>query len=756
MVPVPGDRTPTGGYEVRALGVPGGHGVAIRSTAGTWQQDRPVEVWWTRSDAGEPHRIERPYSRLTVHGDGTVEAGATVPVPGSVPCELEVTDTWTAGPDGVRVRRTVRVRGDGEGGFATAVRLARVADGAGRPVAPHDWADVEPIVPGLVLGDATPVSAWTIGGPEARRGGVRHVLAREDRLSAPQFGVRYPDGAALVVHRDGGTRATVAADGRDRLVVDERIDLAALGGTAAEERVAVGAVYPAVEGEWTYTSGELPLSGLRGWRQTLHPLRDGLRHEVAIAWDTVHPASRIELLGTMRSAAWERLRPRVRRVAVRDHVLPVARVLSGQVRSSPDGVVGIGLESDPVTGRPVPGADASVMGFVGAATDVGYCLLRAADVARADESAPASDARHEASAARQEASRFVRQGGALLDGFSRLPIDPPLGEGIDLATGRPTTYRDLDGQPAVFLRAVAEGCHAALRAARYVDTRLAIGGRNLRPAPGDLTHGWRDWARAGGAFLVGTQRPDGSLPRAWRAGTDRVLQPSGTATATAVPFLVALSQDDPGLLEPAVRAGEFAWARAAEHLAYAGATLDNPDVVDKEAAVLAARGFLALHHRTGEDHWLDRALHAARVAESWVHLVDLPPPPDAPWADLHWKPGRSTVGLQLITSGVTMSDAFLVVDAALFVELTLLTGESWPARVARLVHHGAAAMLATVADPIDLAGPGWQQEHWSLGPRRGYGLNRHWLPWAAVATLDGYFRLRDLGPRAAELVGLDD
>jgi len=658
-----------------------------------------------------------PYAALEPDGDGLRGTAEVLVAPG---CTVVVTDRWTAGP-AAAVHREVRVRGSGAGGFATAVGLVR--DGA-----PHGWAEVEVVAPGLVYGDARPVSTWTLGGPDARRSGVRDVLVREDRLSAPHLTVRYADGAALTVHRDGGTRATVAADGVDELggvVVDERVDLAALGGRVTEDGVAVGAAYPAAEGEHTYTSGGLPLTGVAAWRQTLHPLRDGLRHAVRLGWEATSGGDRVAVLAHARDRAWRRHRPAAEPVAAGDHVRAVARVLASQVQRPAPGLAGVALESDPLRGRPVPGSTASVMGFVGAGTDAGYCLLRAAGL-----EAPA--------AARSMAGR----GAAVLDTFAGLPLDPPAGEGFDLVTGRPTTYRTLDGEPAVFARALAEGCHAALRASAYASDPA----RAVR---------WHAWAMRGAGFLRRAQRPDGSLPRAWRAGDGRVLQDSGTATATAVPFLLAAAADDPACGEAAERAAEHAWSRAAEHLAYAGATLDNPDVVDKEGALLAARAFLALHRSTGEDRWLRRALHAARVAESWVHLVDLPVPADAPADALHWKPGRSTVGLQLITTGVTMSDGFLVADAALFAELALRSGEAWPARVARLVHHGSVAMLATAARPLDLAGPGWQQEHWGLGPRRGYGLNRHWLPWTAVAVLDGYFRVRDLGEQAEALVGLD-
>jgi hypothetical protein len=53
---------------------------------------------------------------------------------------------------------------------------------------------------------------------------------------------------------------------------------------------------------------------------------------------------------------------------------------------------------------------------------------------------------------------------------------------------------------------------------------------------------------------------------------------------------------------------------------------------------------------------------------------------------------------------------------------------------------------------FDLAGPGWQQEHWNFSDKRGYGLNRNWLPWTAVANVKGILRLFDLGTELAELV----
>jgi uncharacterized protein YyaL (SSP411 family) len=221
-----------------------------------------------------------------------------------------------------------------------------------------------------------------------------------------------------------------------------------------------------------------------------------------------------------------------------------------------------------------------------------------------------------------------------------------------------------------------------------------------------------------------------------------------------VPFLTALSSvtGESKYLDAAVRGGEFGWNDAGCAGAYAGATLDNPDVVDKEAAILSAEGFLDLFDVTGDQRWLARAQSAATVAASWIYLWNVPMPVDADAGALHWKPGVPTVGHQLITTGCSMADGFLAVNASAFARLFAATGEQRWLDVARLVVHGSTSMLALTDRTFDLRGPGWQQEHWSFAPLRGFGLNRRWLPWVAVAHIRGVHRVEDLGPAIADLV----
>ena len=75
-----------------------------------------------------------------------------------------------------------------------------------------------------------------------------------------------------------------------------------------------------------------------------------------------------------------------------------------------------------------------------------------------------------------------------------------------------------------------------------------------------------------------------------------------------------------------------------------------------------------------------------------------------------------------------------------------LTGDPHYLDVARISLYDTKSMLAMPGRTFDLETPGWQQEHWSLAPRRGYGLHRGWLPWVTTCPLNGIFGVLDLDP----------
>ncbi|MDR1189060.1 MAG: hypothetical protein LBK95_16685 [Bifidobacteriaceae bacterium] len=651
---------------------------------------------------------------LSARQDGT-GAVASCAIPVGADCRVLIRDVWNCGNDDLALRRTITVKGSPGLGFAALVEV-------GLPCSSLSALDL--FAPGLVYGAAESVAPCAIGGVPSRRMGAATVLAREDRMAAPLVAARWADGRWIGILDSAPDGATVRADVEDEFGVpltSPRFRFASLGlvdhGTG---QVSLVASLPGTEGETTYSNGGLPLTQYPGWRVRLFPAEDGFSASQSIRLRGGHAGPGASLFDAAWRWAWEVLDPSVPRETGPGPRYACAEVLASQVRSvntaARGELTGVGLESDATTGRPVADANAALMGFVGANTQAAYVLLR------------------EAARRGPGAGSGLRDAGVrILDSFSSLPMEPPSCEGFDLATGSPSTYRLVAGRPAVFLRSLADGALAALEAAIFEEAQ-----GTSRPA-------WRGWARAIGQWIVSEQRSDGSLPRAWEAGSGVVLEESGTATALAVPLLSRLAsiEGPEPWGEAALGAGNHVWRRHGVNGDYAGATLDNPDVVDKEAALGALEAYLCLHRLTGDPLWARRALQAAMVAQTWVHLWDVPPPEGMSEEDLHWKSGCSTVGMQLITTGVTMSDGFAVASAAAFAELARICGDEYWMELARLVHHGSVAMLATPDRPFDLAGPGWQQEHWCFGPRRGFGLNRHWLPWTAAGVLAGQFRLDD-------------
>jgi uncharacterized protein YyaL (SSP411 family) len=200
-------------------------------------------------------------------------------------------------------------------------------------------------------------------------------------------------------------------------------------------------------------------------------------------------------------------------------------------------------------------------------------------------------------------------------------------------------------------------------------------------------------------------------------------------------------------LDAALRAAEFCWTQGQSKGRFVGGTIDNPDVLDKEAGTLSLEAYLTLFEVTQDHRWLERARAAADFAESWIYLWNVPMPADDDNARLHWKRGVPTTGLQLISTGHSLVDAYMAFDADEYAQLWKWTGDAHYRDVARLLLHNTKNMLALPDGTHDLGVPGWQQEHWSLAPRRGYGLHRGWLPWVATSQLNGIFGVRDLDPQ---------
>ncbi|MDQ4059903.1 MAG: hypothetical protein M3145_02205, partial [Pseudomonadota bacterium] len=320
------------------------------------------------------------------------------------------------------------------------------------------------------------------------------------------------------------------------------------------------------------------------------------------------------------------------------------------------------------------------------------------------------------------------------DSFTRLPMSPPVGEGFNLDTDEPALVLPKDG--VIYLRSFSDDLKSMMKAIRRERARGRPQAR------------WLLWVREFADWLLIQQRPDGGFPRSWRPGTGEVADPSPESSYNPVPFLVLLSQEtgEQRYLEAALRAGEFAWASGQAGGQFVGGTIDNPNVIDKEAGTLSLEAYLALYEVAGDRKWLERAVRAGDFAETWIYLWNVPMAERADAATLQWKPGVPTVGVQLISTGHSLVDAYMAFDVDEYAKLFRYTGDPHYREVARILLHNTKSMLALPGRIYDLKGPGWQQEHWSLAPPRGYGLHRAWLPWVSTSHLNGIFGLEEFDP----------
>jgi len=213
-----------------------------------------------------------------------------------------------------------------------------------------------------------------------------------------------------------------------------------------------------------------------------------------------------------------------------------------------------------------------------------------------------------------------------------------------------------------------------------------------------------------------------------------------------VPVLVKMTEEtgDKKYLNSAIRAADYIWVNFGSKCVFLGAT--GGEVADKESGMLSLEAFLALYENTRDPKWLRRAQTAGDYTESWIWIWNVPMPIGAKYSDLGWKPGVPTVGVNGIGSNVAGHvDQYLDWAVPSYARLYKYTQDEHYLDVARVLLHGTKAMLALPGRTYDLKGPGWQQEHWRMGPgTRGIGAHRTWLPWISVNHLHGITGLEEL------------
>jgi hypothetical protein len=77
--------------------------------------------------------------------------------------------------------------------------------------------------------------------------------------------------------------------------------------------------------------------------------------------------------------------------------------------------------------------------------------------------------------------------------------------------------------------------------------------------------------------------------------------------------------------------------------------------------------------------------------------------------------------------------------------------------VARILPFNTKSMTALPGRTYDMPGPGWQQEHWRMGPGvRGIGAHRTWLPWISIDHIHSITGIEELNSSLCQKVAKQD
>lgn len=689
----------------------------VRSSTGEWGieisggatprilQPKPAKLEVFRSEE-DIHELEAGYGTVRKTAEG-IDAGAEIPYGEDVVFRLQ--DRWNLDGSVVSVRRRVEVAGSGPGGFDSSV-VFTLEPSVG-------WSDVSYLAPGVLYGDPTYDGDRSPGG--TLNDAARHFLMREDLLPAPLFALSFQNGTSVAVLDPSprGDSTMEETKFSESVMTDARFQFGALGARQpAEGPVEFGFWFPGTVVGFT---GPRDAPPTERWVRRYHPIVSGVEHTYEVRFRFGQNESFRDLTRDAWRWAWNTLDPAVTYIDIEQMRRVLTDHLAAQAATI-DGRTAIPFVLSTVTDKLQWNWTMAAMGFVGKNLECADQLLREGD----------RDPTERGQKMRRIGLAVIS---SMIQALSTVPLQAT---GYDLATGKPYDHIWL----APWLRNATEGMRVLMRAYRRE--------RDLdRPHPE-----WFVWVKSYVDWLLQQQRPDGSFPRRWKAGTSEVEEPSGTTSYNPVPLLVIMTEEtgDPRYEDAAIRAAEYVWANWGTRGVFIGGASDNPNITDKEAGMLSLEAYLSLYESTKEPKWLERAKAAANFAESWIWIWNLPMPLDADDAELHWKKGVPTIGLQGITAlAAGGADEYLDWAVPSYAKLYNYTKDEHYLDVARVLLHDTKSMVALPGRQYDLKGIGWQQEHWRLGPGgsgRGIGSHRFWLPWVSSNHLYGITGLEEYDP----------
>ncbi len=608
---------------------------------------------------------------------------------------FDVEDRWEEGPNRVRLERRVRVAGtrtEGPTGAAFQLRLAfHVA------TQPEDW---QFFVPGLVY-------------PGSQRTEVRLATFSDERLAYPMVaGYQRSSGLCVCVSRITTARYdNPPVRGPGERTFRQATDIGSCGFSREDNGISFHLAWPFAEEEQSTM-----LDAMGSSASAFFPLDRPLSEALFCYEIEIHQATNYaEAVFHSFKGGFGRSRPKPPSIPFSLHKAVAFRLasLARTYYESGNGEAGFLLNFNPEAGYDSParafGASFTAhdtrdshqileYGFTGRQLNAAYMLAKTYGGLWWDRS--------------KRVVNFFVEALATPSGWFYTLYH--LGRSLPLYTiGDPTGvvmhYLATSARPANYTRMMVEAASDLLL--NY----------QLHRKHGIVHEHWLSSCARFADFLVARQNGDGSWYRAYTPSGAAIRDGqwfgangpgAKSATSVPIPFLLALAEEATSsrsiYLTAARKAGDFVAREFVARDEYRGGTLDNPNVVDKEAVMLAMAALLSLHSKFGDNEYLKGAERAAKLAVTWTSLWNVPPIVDT---RLDRAQVRST-GWGGINSiwGMAVTDIYSLFFLQALVRLGKITHEPLFGEIAALVAHGTQQILSHPGELFGFADIGMQPE----------------------------------------------
>lgn len=641
-----------------------------------WLQPMPIQIEVVAS-SGAALWLRAPYDKAAAAG----ARGSVVTAAGS---RLTVVDIFQNTSEGFAVARHVTVQYAALHDVAFSSRFSLAS------IMPATIRDRQFFMPGVWY-----LNSQSVSPPHAIAADLnaRHVLVREDRLPLPLVMVRAAEtGSTTALVHTSPNGSSFSGEDFTRRLIDSRMQFGSVG-VVNEGHLELVFQFPGSEGDRTYICCQ------SGWANRSHPLQVGVPHAYNLTFTHTTTTNYSTAVQNTWRSAFDLAKP-VAPPADLQLVFKASMDLLSVYTTKYNGVPLIPFCANLSDG--LVADTSSQMGFVGKATAAAALLLKGA-LASSNQVA----AQQATSVIEFWVVNSMNPSGVPKTWFNSQP-------------GGKFNWRP-DSPYMGHLRIMSEGAKGILDAWFLVKH----------------PH-WLAYAQQYGDFIVRSQADNGSIAGEWQ--WDGQVFANFTNTANhPIPFLLDLAQatGDHTYQEAAVKAGVFSAKAMQPSYHYIGGACDNPNVMDKEAGVLAMQAFLALYDATSDRQWIDYAVQAATYCETWTYAWNVPIPKDDP--GVVYPASRTTLGASLIAAGQSGADNFMAIAYYDYYRLYTITNDTHFLKFSRFLAYATKQVLdwdGTLHYPH----PGLMNEAITLAPRRGHGVSK-WLPWLTVAVLDPMLRM---------------